>query len=91
MSFLVLVSREFEREFRKLAEGFKNRIRELFRALASNPVPWKKFDVAKIKGREHTYRVRIGRYRIIYEIDKKKKIVRVLKLKLRDERTYKSF
>jgi mRNA interferase RelE/StbE len=35
-------------------------------SLKSNPMP---AGIRKIRGTEHTYRLRMGRYRIIYQID----------------------
>ena len=35
----------------------------------SDPIPFRKFDVAKLKGYENTYRIRIGNLRIVYEVN----------------------
>jgi len=41
----------------------------LFKILKSNPIPYKKYDVAKLKGYRNTYRIRLGKLRVIYEVD----------------------
>lgn len=46
----------------------KNKIRELITTLKDDPLPFEKFDVAKLKGYENVYRVRIGDLRIVYEV-----------------------
>lgn len=46
----------------------KNKIRELIITLKDDPLPFEKFDVAKLKGYENVYRVRIGDLRIVYEV-----------------------
>ncbi len=56
---------------------------ELLEILKVNPIPWKSFDVRKIKGIEDTYRVRIGDYRVIYFIDKASKTIHILKFDIR--------
>ncbi len=38
-------------------------------------MPAKRYDVKKLKGYEDTYRVRIGRLRIVYEVNWKKKTI----------------
>jgi len=32
-------------------------------------MPFRKFDVTKLRGYENTYRVRVGDLRIVYEVD----------------------
>jgi len=48
-----------------------DRIIEIATILENEPVPWKTHDVARIKGREDTYRIRLGDLRIIYKINKR--------------------
>jgi len=40
---------------------------------------------------KNIYRIRVGRYRIIYFIDDKNKIINILEIKPRRENTYKNF
>ncbi|RLE92294.1 MAG: hypothetical protein DRJ55_04680 [Thermoprotei archaeon] len=50
-------------------QEYKDRLIELFKILKSNPIPYKKYDVAKLKGYRNTYRIRLGKLRVIYEVD----------------------
>ncbi len=53
--------------------------------LSLNPRP---YGIRKIKGFDHTYRIRFLSYRVIYDIyDKDKKII-ILRIVKRDESTY---
>jgi len=52
-----------------LSEERKNKIKEVITTLKSDPIPFKKFDVAKLKGYDNTYRIRIGNLRIVYEVN----------------------
>jgi mRNA interferase RelE/StbE len=49
-------------------------------ALADNPRP---FGSEKLEGFENLYRLRVGKYRIIYEIDKAASIVTIAKVEHR--------
>ena len=53
---------------KRLSEERKNKIKEVITTLKSDPIPFRKFDVAKLKGYENTYSVRIGNLRIVYEV-----------------------
>jgi len=53
------------RELRRLDRSIVPKILARVEALAANPYP---DGVRKLSGTEHAFRVRIGNYRIIYEI-----------------------
>ncbi|RLF37482.1 MAG: hypothetical protein DRN03_02290 [Thermoplasmata archaeon] len=44
-------------------------MKNVITALKSDPIPFRKFDVAKLKGCENTYRIRNGDLRIVYEVN----------------------
>ena len=54
---------------KRLSQERKNKIKEVITTLKSDPIPFKKFDVAKLKGYNNTYRIRIGDLRIVYEVN----------------------
>ena len=45
-------------------------------------------DVKKLKGFDDTYRLRVGRYRVIFGFYERIQIVEIQEVKKRDERTY---
>ena len=55
-----------EKDVRRIPEAIGKRAMERIEALRTDPFPP---DVAKLKGAERLYRIRVGDYRIIYEID----------------------
>ncbi|MDO9334416.1 MAG: type II toxin-antitoxin system RelE/ParE family toxin [Dehalococcoidales bacterium] len=61
------------------------RIRSAIRNLAQEPQPQ---GAIKLKKRENTYRIRIGKFRIIYQIRDKEMLVLVVKVARRTESTY---
>ncbi len=78
----VLLERRAERDLRRLeAKEFQRIIREI-KVLAENPRPP---GCRKIAGSESDWRIRIGDYRVIYEIDEKAKAVRVMRVRHRRE------
>lgn len=44
------------------------RVVEAIKLLSINPVPARRYDVKKLKGLEDTFRIRIGKIRIVYTI-----------------------
>jgi len=82
---LVNASRRVERELDKIPARDFERVAEAIQNLAENPRP---FGVVKLAG--NIYRIRVGRYRVIYAIDDTTKVVVVTNVKKRSEGTYKS-
>ena len=50
---------------KRLSQERRNKIKEVITTLKSDPIFFKKFDVAKLKGYDNTYRIRIGDLRIL--------------------------
>ncbi|WP_048084631.1 type II toxin-antitoxin system RelE family toxin [Archaeoglobus profundus] len=81
--YRVKVHRDVEKFLRKIPKHDAERIREMILSLkdpfSSKPV--------KVKGEENTFRLRVGKYRILFFIDEDQKIVIVSKVDKR-ERVY---
>ncbi|MEM2172759.1 MAG: type II toxin-antitoxin system mRNA interferase toxin, RelE/StbE family [Thermoproteota archaeon] len=75
MAFRVVLTRQALKSFEKLPARIKQRVSEALDALTQTPVPFRSFDVNKLKGYRKAYRIRIGRWRIIYEYDSKTKVI----------------
>mgnify|MGYP001120133779 CR=1 FL=1 len=61
------------------------RLRVAIRELADEPRP---HGVRKIKGTERAYRIRVGSYRVVYEIYDDENLVLLLQIVRRTETTY---
>jgi mRNA interferase RelE/StbE len=74
MSYTVSILRRAQRELEALPNDIYEGIRDAIRALADNPRPP---GCSKLVEREG-WRIRVGDYRVIYEIDDKSKTVLIL-------------
>jgi len=76
-------------------ESRQDQIIEVVVELAKDPRPYQTSDLRKIKSGlpvarfTAQYRIRIGDYRVLYDVDDSKEIVWILALRKRDEDTYK--
>ncbi len=71
-----------DREFRKLAPQIKMRLQPRIDALANNPRPPR---ARKLRGAGELWRIRVGEYRIIYEIRDKVLLVLIVRIAHRRE------
>ena len=83
--FEIVIHKKFSTKLKEMEKPVLYKIADLFENLRVNPIPWKKFDIKKIKGEENIYRVRIGKYRLIYFVDKSNKRIHVLKIETREK------
>ena len=67
MPFKVLIHERAKKKLGKTGELLGDRLKQAFRLL-SDPFS---LDTIKIKGQEHTYRTRMGKYRILFFIEGK--------------------
>ena len=78
MSYTVEVSRPAEKFLRALTDKkLYRRLREALDALEANPRP---VNCAKLQGEEELYRIRVGDYRIIYQIQDQRLILLVVQI-----------
>lgn len=76
----VLIERAAERDLKKLSHREFSKVIAAIRALAENPRP---HGCRKISGSQHDWRIRVGAFRVLYEIDDQAKIVRVMRVRRR--------
>ena len=69
----------------------KEPIDTCLRELQYVPVPAKNYNLAKVKGNSATYRIRIQRIRIIYDVYWDTKQIDVLSIEKKKDSTYKRF
>lgn len=83
------VSPAADRELEKLKGRIRRqdfeRLRDAVVGLAEEPRPQ---GVRKIKGAEKAYRIRVGNYRVVYELYDSENLILILQVARRSETTY---
>jgi mRNA interferase RelE/StbE len=77
--------RDLEKFKGRISRQDFERLREAVTSLAKDPRP---HGVRKIKGEESAFRIRVGHYRVVYEVYDKEKIILILQVVRRSETTY---
>lgn len=75
MSYTVIFNNHAARSFRKLSRDIQQRMKPIINALAKDPRPT---GAEKIKGEDDIFRVRVGNYRILYEVRDKELIICII-------------
>ncbi len=84
-AYEVYLERAAEQDLKRLSAINFKRIIPRIQALTENPRP---VGCRKISGSKNDWRIRVGDYRVIYEVEDEKKIVRVMRVKHRREAYY---
>lgn len=82
MTYSVITSRSADRDIRRLDARIRRQVFAKLLVLKDNPRPQ---DVKLLRGRDRSYRVRSGEYRILYEIDEVSKVVLIFRVRHRRE------
>lgn len=80
--YQVVVERSAEKDLRRLAPEVRPRVIAAVTALAKNPRP---AGSRKLAGSKHDWRIRVGDYRIIYEIADEIRVLRINRIRHRRE------
>ena len=81
----VVIHKKVSKELKQVPEIHLRNFSALINVLKTNPVPWRNFDIKKIKGAKGIYRVRIGDYRVVYFVDKENQTIHVLRFERREK------
>ena len=76
-TYRIEVSATAERQIRKLSRADQLRVVRAIRALSTSPYPP---GCRKLSGHDDVFRVRIGRYRVLYSIEHRRLIIIILKV-----------
>lgn len=86
------VEKDFAKALKKLPKNDQQTVYDQLKSLASNPHPHgnriKTLVSYSLYGHPATHRLRVGRYRVLYDIDEVSRRVVLLAIRKRDERTY---
>jgi mRNA interferase RelE/StbE len=82
MNYVIKIPKSAQKQIDNLSNTVKDRILEKIKGLATEPRP---FGIVKLKNSEREYRLRVGDYRVRYEIDDAKQTILILQCKHRRE------
>ncbi len=85
MPYRVELAPAAQRDLRRLPREAQARLAAPIQALGESPRPT---NVRKVRGQDRTWRVRVGPYRVVYDIYDEEALVVVLKVNRRRESTY---
>lgn len=80
--YQLTIARSASKEFEALPRSVIERIRTRIRALARDPRP---HGSKKLRGARNSWRIRIGDWRVLYEIDDEKRIVDISAIRHRSD------
>ncbi|MHC5855589.1 type II toxin-antitoxin system RelE family toxin [Nostoc sp.] len=82
MNYTIVISKSVQKQIDDLPNDVAERVVEKIQNLALEPRP---DGVVKLKGFDNEYRIRVGDYRVRYEIDDESQIVQLLQCKHRKD------
>ena len=82
MAFRIEWKKSTRKDLRKLPSSAADKIVEVVENLAKNPFP---HGVEKLSGSEYAYRIRLGDYRIVYEVVTESKLVEIQRVRHRKD------
>jgi mRNA interferase RelE/StbE len=78
----ILLERQAEKDLDRLSTAFRSRALDAIRQLANEPRPR---GCRELIGGQKDWRIRVGVYRILYEIDDGAKVIRINRVRHRRE------
>lgn len=82
MAFRIEWKKSTRKDLRKLPPKVVTDVIEAVEALAENPFP---HGVEKLSGSDHAYRIRLGDYRVVYEVVRETKLVEIQRVRHRKD------
>lgn len=77
MTYQIEISTRAAKQLKKLSGDIRDKINEKILDLAENPRP---SGVVKLENADNKYRIRVGNYRVLYEIEDDVLIVKVVRV-----------
>ena len=82
MAFRIEWKKSTRKDLRKMPPDIVNRVLDAVESLSQNPFP---HGVEKLSGSEHAYRIRLGDYRVVYEVVTETKLVEIQRVRHRKD------
>jgi mRNA interferase RelE/StbE len=75
------------KQMKKIPKQYRESIHDCVDQLATFP-KCERLDITELKNHQYGYRIRVGRYRVLFDYANVIKIIKIQEVKKRDERTY---
>jgi mRNA interferase RelE/StbE len=75
------------KQMKKIPQNYRDAVHDSVDQLTTFPV-CERLDITELKKHRYDYRLRVGRYRVLFNYANIVKIIEIQEVKKRDERTY---
>jgi len=85
MNFEINIKDKSLKFISSLQKNDRARLKEAILVLKEDPVPIKSLDITKLKGEKNKYRIRKGKFRIVYEVIWEQKLILIQRVDFRGD------
>ena len=85
MTFEINIKDKSLKFISSLQKQDRARLKESMLVLKEDPVPIKSLDITKLKGEKNKYRIRKGKFRIVYEVIWEQKVILIHRVDFRGD------
>ncbi len=85
MTFEINIKGKSLKFISSLQKHDREHLREAILVLKKDPVPIKSLDITKMKGEKNMYRIRKGKFRIVYEVIWEQKLILIHRVNFRGD------
>ena len=85
MTFEINIKGKSLKFISSLQKHDREHLREAILVLKKDPVPIKSLDITKMKGEKNMYRIRKGKFRIVYEVIWEHKLILIHRVNFRGD------
>lgn len=85
MTFEINIKAKSLKFISSLQKNDRVRLKEAMLVLKEDPVPIKSLDITKLKGEKNKYRIRKGKFRIVYEVIWEQKVILIHRVDFRGD------
>jgi mRNA interferase RelE/StbE len=83
MNFEINIKGKSLKFISSLQKHDREQLREAIFVLKDDPIPIRSLDIAKLKGEKNKYRIRKGKFRIVYEVVWEQKVILIHRVDFR--------
>ena len=85
MTFEINIKDKSLKFISSLQKHDRERLKEAILVLKEDPVPIRSLDITKLKGQQNKYRIRKGKFRIVYEVIWEQKLILIHRVDFRGD------